>query len=672
VKGLKEFIFCGLVIVTAALSFSCTGQGWAPVQVREDKEYGKVRGAFRHRWWNYYERGLSFAEGQFFPEALSDLEQAIRQRGRDQRRARTYGMHFIDYFPHREVGIISYETGDLNTAKKELELSLSHFPSSKARFYLDLVRKASIEKSGKEVLPPRLTLGLKTDEVWTRDDPVVLSGLAEDEHYVAGIAISGVPVFFEGAQKRIPFQQSLNLPQGRHAIKVMARNLLGKKTRRSVVIHVDRDGPVVALEELHIAPATPFNEVTISGSIYDESGISHLSVNGEPIPGPEGVEFPFTHRLAVDTDSLELVARDQLGNQTSASIPLASSSLSYRPVLLASARSDVAYHLVAGLFSPRDTDPPIIRIKGWADRQTVYLEKVYIEGLVSDESNVETLTVNKSPVLRHKGRHIFFSHMASLEEGENVLTIEARDEAGNGATRTLTIIRCIPKALQFAERLSLTAFPFEQRGQVSEACLAFQDNLIDALVDQNRFRIIERDKLDAILEEQKLSRTKLCDRQTALRLGKIVAAQCIVTGSIVESRTGIEAVARLIDTETSEILSTQDVYDEVKDIAALRGLAEGMAVKFHRDFPLVDGLVVERKGEYIFTDLGHDAIKLQRRLIVYREEEMKHPMTGKMVGSDNVILGGARVTQVMPEMSKAELWGPKMDGVMPLDRVISE
>ena len=60
--------------------------------------------------------------------------------------ARTYGMHFIDYFPHRELGIVYYEMRKMDAAKKELELSLVHFPTAKARFYLDRVRKALIEQ----------------------------------------------------------------------------------------------------------------------------------------------------------------------------------------------------------------------------------------------------------------------------------------------------------------------------------------------------------------------------------------------------------------------------------------------------------------------------------------------------------------------------------------------
>jgi len=151
-----------------------------------------------------------------------------------------------------------------------------------------------------------------------------------------------------------------------------------------------------------------------------------------------------------------------------------------------------------------------------------------------------------------------------------------------------------------------------------------------------------------------------------------VAAQSIVTGSIIETGTGTEIVARLADTETSEILASEDVYDEVKDPAGLRGLAEGMAVKFHRAFPLLDGLILQQRGNAIFTDLGQDKVKLNRRLIVFKEEPLKHPVTGKILGADNVVVGRARVSQVMPEMSKADLLDGKPEAVKPQDRVITE
>jgi hypothetical protein len=673
VKNISQSILFLLTIVISLSVWSCAPLPSKPIYNKNGKEYGKTSGAFfRNQWWNFYERGLSFAEGEFYEKALSDLNEAVDQREKDQRMARTYGMHFIDYFPHRELGIIHYQMKNLDAAKKELELSLKQFPSAKARFYLDRVRQALIEQEAKVVPPPTLTLGFNVTEVWTRDDPVVLSGVAKDEHYVSEISISGVPIFLEGSEQLIHFKKNLVLSQGRHKVDVAAKNILGKVTKRQMVIHVDREGPIVTLNELHVDQGVQPRKVRITGFVYDEAGVSDLSINGRPINIQKDMEVQFTATLAINTDNLELVSRDRLGNQTSAQMPLAQASASNTPVVLACTESTTITYLLAGLFGQKDRRPPTISLKGWADTQTVFLEKVYIEGQVSDESKIEELTINQMPILRRQGRYIFFSHLVNLKEGNNILNIEARDEEGNNASKTISVIRQIPKAIQLSERLSMTTFPFEQKGEVSRDSLSFQDILIDALIHRNRFQVIGRDKLDLILQEQKLSRTKLFDKRTALKLGRLVAAQAIITGSIIETRTGIEVVARMIDTETSEILATEDVYDEIKDLPALRALAEGMAVKFHREFPLVDGLVVEKKRKDIFTDLGENKIKLGRRLVVYREEPIKHPLTGKMLGADNEIIGYARVTQVMSEMSKAELIDVGAETIKPLDRVITE
>ena len=248
----RGYIWLALLFLIVSLLCQCAGQTSAPVYVKDGKEYGKIRGAFRHRWWNYYERGLSYADGAFYEEAVADLNEAVFQRKKDQRRARTYGLHFVDYFPHRELGVVQYELGNLDEAKAELELSLSQFPSSKARFYLDRVRKGLLESRGGIAAAPKLTLAFEGEEFWTKEDPVVLSGVAEDEQYVAAISVSGVPVFLDGSQKRISFQEPLELSQGKHVIAVEARNLLERKTTRQLTIHVDREGPVITLEEINL------------------------------------------------------------------------------------------------------------------------------------------------------------------------------------------------------------------------------------------------------------------------------------------------------------------------------------------------------------------------------------------------------------------------------------
>jgi hypothetical protein len=574
-----------MVFVLLSLT-SCAVQEIASVYKKNGKTYGEVQGSFRGRWWNYYERGLSYADGSFFEEAARDFRTAIDKRENDQRMARTYGMHFVDYFPHRELGIVFFRMGDLEAAKNELNLSLIQFPSAKARFYLDRVRKGLIERSGGDIEPPRLWLDMETDEVWTKEDPVLISGTAEDENFLSRVVIKGIPLFMEDSKKQVSFKENLALDQGAHTIEVLAQNLAGKTTRKCVLIHVDREGPLITIEGVSVDPADPEGFTTIRGFAYDDAGIAHLTLDGVPIPIRGGKEIFFSNKLPTHLTAVELVAVDRLGNRTSAHIVIRTPSTTRKPLLVACRDMVESRLFMAGLFSPQDILPPVISVKEWSDSQTVYLEKIYLDGHVVDESILEKVTINGDSILHRKGKRIFFNHIVKLKEGQNILSIEAEDETGNRASKKITVTRIIPKALQLAERLSLAVFPFVQQGTILEAGLSFQDHLIDALVEQSRFRLVERDRLDLILQEQQLSRTRMVDKETALRLGRLVAAQGILNGNIFETNTGIEIVGRVIDTETSEILVVEDVYDEIKEQQAIRTLAQGMAIKVHRRFPL--------------------------------------------------------------------------------------
>jgi len=317
------------------------------------------------------------------------------------------------------------------------------------------------------------------------------------------------------------------------------------------------------------------------------------------------------------------------------------------------------------LFGPGDTLPPNIKIDEPQGNRIVYNEKIYVSGQVTDDNNIAELLVNRVPVIINPGRIVFFSHLADLREGKNSLSIEAVDEAGNRARKNFIVIREVLQTSQLPKEITsnhmrVAVFPFEQKGVVPRTSGLFQEILTSALLNRNRFRLMERDRMDTVLQEQKLSSTQLIDRKTAVNLGKLMAVQAIVTGSIIETQAGIEVVGRMIDTETAEILATERAFCNTRGLGALNFLAEALAVRFHSDFPMHSGIVIRRKGNHIFTDLGEDKIVLQRRLIVYRE----------IAGLKNVILGYARVTQVLPEMSKAELTGEDIQKIKELDKVI--
>jgi tetratricopeptide (TPR) repeat protein len=87
-------------------------------------------------FFEYYEEGVKYANADSLDKAESCFKRALKFRNTDDRQARTYGMHFIEYFPNRELGIIYYKRQELDLAIDFLEKSVSNEPSDRAREYL--------------------------------------------------------------------------------------------------------------------------------------------------------------------------------------------------------------------------------------------------------------------------------------------------------------------------------------------------------------------------------------------------------------------------------------------------------------------------------------------------------------------------------------------------------
>jgi len=328
------------------------------------------------------------------------------------------------------------------------------------------------------------------------------------------------------------------------------------------------------------------------------------------------------------------------------------------------AQSSSSKGILNSLFGAEDSKPPDIELDEEFDGVVVYTEKLYISGHVTDSGTVKALIINETPAEAAPGRSIMFSHLAALREGKNIITIEARDDAGNIAKKDITVIRENPQLSKlpkevFEKRMRLAVYPFDQKGIVSETSSIFMDLLTLALQDQQRFQLVERISLDRALEEQKLSLSQVIDRNAALTVGKMMSAQAIITGSIVKMDAGIEIVGRMIDTETSEIVATEKLYSAREGIPGMSFLAQALAVRFHNHIPMLGGIVVDRKGDSIFTSLGEGDASKNTRVMIYRDNS-----TG------SAVLGHGRITQVSADMSKAEMIQGSPDAIRKLDWVI--
>lgn len=675
----------------------CSAQ--TPTYQKDGKAYGVTSGLFRDRWWNYYERGVSFAEGRFYEEAIQDFQTAVQKRPHDQWRGRTYGMHFIDYFPHRELGVTYYRLMRHQEAVQELEESLRTAESAKSKYYLNKSRQAILEKTGQDKNPPVIELKHPAERTVTNSFSIVVAGEISDDTFVAAMKINDHPTLLELSSKKVPLEQDVSLKPGTNRIKVWASDLTGKTTERTVNVEVDRQGPMIVLEDAR----TGDRNVQLSGYLSDTTGIRTFKINDREIPitgrnerttahrWPREMEFREHLQLPGETKSIVLEATDIAGNVTIGHLPTDprhshSTDSSGHPNLQGLplfALADLgngpdSWEMFAllgeGLGSMLDKDPPVIQLKGLTESQTVYSDSLYIEGHVRDENKLQSLVMNGESILKRKGKDVFFNHLTRLKQGVNTFIFEAVDSLGNRELKAVTVTREIPKIRQVGSRMSISILPFERRGERSTAGDAIYDSLMTAFVNQERFRIVEREKIEDVLTELKLSQTELVDPGTASRIGGIVVADAILIGTVYETEDAIEVLTRLVDTETSEILDAEDVFNEDKSLTSVNDLMQGLAFKHKQRFPLLEGVILKKEGKALLIDLGEKK-KIRRNMgvIIFQVgEEIYHPGTGRVLGSEPRELGEAKVNHVYEEFSRALLRKGKADEISVSDSFITK
>jgi len=108
-----------------------------------------------------------------------------------------------------------------------------------------------------------------------------------------------------------------------------------------------------------------------------------------------------------------------------------------------------------------------------------------------------------------------------------------------------------------------------------------RQKIMDMLLDSGRIRLIERAKLDAIINEQQLGETGLVDADSAAKIGKLAGVDAVLIGEIVprklnkkdksaEPEFEVTISGRLINTSTGEIIAS-GIFSHRKKIALKAG-----------------------------------------------------------------------------------------------------
>jgi curli biogenesis system outer membrane secretion channel CsgG len=244
----------------------------------------------------------------------------------------------------------------------------------------------------------------------------------------------------------------------------------------------------------------------------------------------------------------------------------------------------------------------------------------------------------------------------------------------------------------------------------SELSKAATDLMINALIKTERFRVFERIKLDAILEEQDFQvYSGRVDPSTAVKIGKMLGVDLIVTGSVTsifyqksggiklgpvslkKSSASVTMTVRAINVTTGEIIfsevkkgttsksgvsiripmaggfglsseSVSDIFSAIEDVC--QQAAVEFAVKAEFDTATISSLPLEgyvvkvestSSGEItqVYINLGEDSgIQVGNEIKIFQEGEViLDPKTNEVLDRELDLIAQARITEVKEKLS---------------------
>lgn len=255
--------------------------------------------------------------------------------------------------------------------------------------------------------------------------------------------------------------------------------------------------------------------------------------------------------------------------------------------------------------------------------------------------------------------------------------------------------------------------------------------LTDVLARTERFRVLERTELDAVLDEQDLGDSGRVAKPSAAAIGKVLGAQYLIKivvnsyePGVSKKKGGLGGFSRklkavggikagkeksyvamtfkLIDAETSEVVASEVVEATISDLSldlggvgwgaagALGGFMSSYAktpvgqaviacvnagvfevVKQVGNLPM-SGTVVAVKDPHVILNLGQNAVSVGDQLMAKAKgESFVDPETGLELGAEEEDLGLLKVTKVQEKLSYAEPVGFDLSRLSRGDKVVS-
>jgi len=116
--------------------------------------------------------------------------------------------------------------------------------------------------------------------------------------------------------------------------------------------------------------------------------------------------------------------------------------------------------------------------------------------------------------------------------------------------------------------LAIIGFEYKTNNPKSRTPFVISERLTTAIlknkeIQNKKIKLIERNLIEKVLEENKLSQSGIIDIESAKKIGKVLSADAVITGSIYDiSYEDVEVNIRTIDVEKGTVYSSLNRKDK--------------------------------------------------------------------------------------------------------------
>ena len=204
------------------------------------------------------------------------------------------------------------------------------------------------------------------------------------------------------------------------------------------------------------------------------------------------------------------------------------------------------------------------------------------------------------------------------------------------------------------DKIKLAVLDFEGKNISQSSAEAVTDLLRTELFNTGHFKVIERQTIQKIIEEQKFQMMGFTDASQAVEIGRILNVQKIMIGTVTLLGNTHLINTRMVDVQTGLVILAESIESQGGEDQLPRAITE-LAIAVSLKVGL-EGKIIRIDQDMVYIDVGEsDGVKMGQEFDVIRSGEVITDLEGHVIGTSEENVGMICVTKVQDRFSVAEI-----------------